>query len=107
MAIEGREVVRSNTLKQATDYAIKAARSKIKDPMFAAANAAQIELLQLHMLSDKMTDEELTRAKKTIALFKANKIRYNLTAGFVSHAEEQRQEHSEKYMRAFRMSFVA
>ena len=104
MAIEGREVVRSNTLKQATDYAIKAARSKVKDPKFAAANAAQIELLQLHMLSGKMTDEESARAKKTVALYQANKIRYNMSAGFVSHAEKQ--EHLEM-ARAFRINYAA
>lgn len=90
MSISGEKVVLTKTLKWATECAIKAAQAKQRDPRFAAANATQIDLLQMHMASGEMTSEELKRGLKTIALIKANKIRYNLRPGFVSTAEKER-----------------
>ena len=90
MSISGDKVVVTKTLKWATECAIRAAQAKKKDPRLAVANAAQIELLQMHMTSGEMTSEELKRGVKTIALLKADKIRYNLSPGFVSTAETER-----------------
>jgi len=85
--ITGTDSKLTSELKKATASAITAASYRVSEENRKRAIKNEIELLKWHQKAGHQTAEETERSEVTIQAIRQEQRRFNVSRGYVSHAE--------------------
>ena len=86
--ITGQNVITTNpALKNSVSASILAGSRRVTEKNRQLAVDAEIRLMRWHQDAGHQTKEELERSINTVQMLKKEHRRFNLSKGFVSHAE--------------------